>query len=367
MSDYQKPSCSAIVGCGGIGAVHASALRAVGRPIGWCVDRTLERAAAFASEHGIPHATGEFEDVLADSRVDTVHLATPPAEHAAQARAALEAGKHVLCEKPLTTDPVEAAALRDLARATGCRLGINFDVRYRAAAVKARRLIAAGELGAVRLMSGSYKQEYHILPVPLAWRYDPAVAGPMRAVTEIGSHWIDLASHLTGARVTRVSAHFHRLFPERIVRDGTQYAPSDPAVAKRRAGDRLFEVASEDAATLVLFFDNGAVATCVLNEVAHGRGNEIAMDVTGERASLWFNTEEDRLYLGRKGRPVEVTADPFAPDFGGILTRLVRDFYAETETPTYPTAEDGVYNIAVCEAAFRSAAVEGAVTDVSSY
>ena len=153
--------------------------------------------------------------MLADPRVDVVHITSPNDAHAAQVRAALAAGKHVVCEKPLGLDARETAELLALARESGLVHAVNFNIRFYPQVQEAAARVRAGELGDVRLVSGGYLQDWLLLDTDWNWRLDPAVGGELRAVGDIGSHWIDLMTFVTGQHVEAVCADLTTFIPVR--------------------------------------------------------------------------------------------------------------------------------------------------------
>jgi predicted dehydrogenase len=349
----------AIVGTGLIARTHAETLLAAGHRIACVVNPKLERARAFAREFGAERAAAEIGEALGPD-ADSVHICTPPALHYEEAKAALGAGKHLVCEKPLCLDPAQARELAALASSRGLVAAVVFNQRFHEACVRARALIAEGAIGEILLVRGSYLQEFHALPAPASWRYDPELAGPMRATTEIGSHWIDLARCWTGLEIEAVSATFGNFTPERRVAGGFMRSPSASAAGEPVA------VGSEDAASISLRFSNGALGSLILSEVSHGRVNDLSLEVTGSEASLWWDSEEPyRLHRARKGSGVitETLAfgggfsDSFASLFGAVYRDIERAARGEPlgrAEPPYPDLGDGAANAAVCAAILES-------------
>ena len=180
---------AAIWGAGGIAQTHAMALRAVGIPIRTVVSHSEAGARAFAEQWGIPQWSTDPAALL-DESIGSVHVCTPPGLHYEMVRFLLEHGRHVLCEKPLCLDPDEAGELAQLAREKGLACAVNLNVRFHPACQEAKARVADPAFGPVFLVHGAYLQEFHALPAPYGWRYDEAVGGTMRAVTEIGTRWI---------------------------------------------------------------------------------------------------------------------------------------------------------------------------------
>ena len=170
---------------------------------------TPERAAA----KGLAPAYESYEELLADPKVDVVHVTTPNHLHHGQVRGALAAGKHVVCEKPLATTSAESAELLELAEKSGLVHCTNFNLRFYPIAHQARALVASGALGDVWNVHGGYLQDWLLYPTDWNWRLEPEKGGALRAVADIGSHWMDLAQWVTGRLIEAVFADFTTALP----------------------------------------------------------------------------------------------------------------------------------------------------------
>src|SRR4051794_9674744 len=206
---------AAVVGTGFIGLVHVEALRRLGIDVTGIVGSSQERAAAKAAAHNLPEPYASFEAMLADDRVDVVHLATPNHLHDGQVRAALAAGKHVVCEKPLAMTSAQTTELLALAQASGLVHAVNFNQRFYPKNLHAREFIEQGDLGDVRLITGGYVQDWLMYDTDWSWRLEREEGGDLRVIGDIGSHWLDLTSHLTGQRVDAVMADLTTFMPVR--------------------------------------------------------------------------------------------------------------------------------------------------------
>lgn len=184
-----------IWGAGYIAGTHAEALKASGVTIGAVVDVNEETAMEFAQKYGIKK-WGTTPELLLEDEITTVHVCTPPNLHYEMVMLLLEHGKNVLCEKPLCFDDDEAEKLAEKAKEKGVVCGINLNVRFHMACQKARKVVETDDFGRINLIHGSYLQEFHAFPAPVGWRYNTALAGRMRAVTEIGTHWMDIAQYI---------------------------------------------------------------------------------------------------------------------------------------------------------------------------
>lgn len=349
-----------IWGAGYIANVHAEALKAAGCSIGAVVDADEKKAEAFAKRHEIKR-WGTDPQLLLEDEIGTVHLCTPPNFHYEMVKTLLSHKKNVLCEKPLCFNNEEAEELAELAKTSGKVCAVNFNVRFHMACQKAREIVESETLGRVNLVHGAYLQEFHAFPVPLDWRYNEGLAGKMRAVTEIGTHWLDIAEYISGRKITGIAADFGRFYPERCLDEGMMYPDSDKGRIKEK-----IKVCSEDAAVVNLKFDNGAIGSVVLSEVSQGRINRLSLEVTGEKGNLWWNSEENNmLHTAVKGSGVNTEVFGFGNGFMDTFRELVNCFYQDvrqgrqSENPVYPTFEEGKNIVKLCNAMYESAESEG--------
>lgn len=348
---------AAVAGTGFIGAVHVEALRRLGvQVVGVCAS-TRERAAA----KSLAAAYESFEALLADDRVDVVHITTPNHLHHGQASAALAAGKHVVCEKPLAVSSAESAELVELASSSGLVHCTNFNLRFYPQAHQARAVVAAGGVGDVWNVHGSYLQDWLLYPTDWNWRLEPEKGGAMRAVADIGSHWMDLAQWVTGKRIEAVLAHLETVLPVRR-------RPAGEVETFASAGDveRVdAPMSTEDIAHLLLRFEGGTVGAAVISQVSAGHKNALRIEVDGSEDSLRWNSERpEELWLGHRDRPNETLlrnpgllapaaqarttlpgghAEGFAETFRELY-RAVYSAVAVGEMPTepdFPTFADG--------------------------
>lgn len=342
---------TAIVGSGGIAAIHAAALRRLGHEPVLVVGRTAEGAAAFAKRNGIERwATALGEALQGD--IDAVHICTPPALHVDEITACLKAGKHVVSEKPLCLCAAEAAALAALAKEMGLVAALCCNVRYYPANRAAAELLQSGAAGKPLLIHGEYLQEFHAPPHADGWRFDPALGGNMRAITEIGTHWADLARYWTGLRITEVCAALGNFYPTRYRHD---------RLLTLEENDHPVVTDTEDAAAVALRFEGGAVGTVLLSEVSRGHGNDLTLEVACAGKSVrWSETRpQELMYSGANGmaareHPPVRREDTFLPLFAAAYAAM-----AGEAAGGYPTFDDGAYLAAVCDAIQKSAQAGG--------
>ena len=366
-----------VVGVGFIGVTHVEALRRLGVDVVGVVGGDLQRARAKAKAANLPRVFEDLDQLLSTD-VDVIHVASPNHVHAEQALAALEAGKHVVCEKPLGLDSQQTAALLAVAQSSGLVNAVCLNVRFYPQCHQLRAMVNAGDLGSPRLVTGSYLQDWMLLETDWNWRLVPEEAGPLRSVADIGSHWLDLASFVSGRRVVEVFADLHTLVPVRRRPVG----PVETFAAGTGAdGDERVEeiMTSDDAAGILLRFEGGAAGTLTVSQVSAGRKNSLTIEVDGaESSASWCSEEPDRLLIGHRGRPNEVLyRDPGAlygeagrlaaypaghvEGYPDTFRALFADVYADihrgrpSDDPTYPTFADGHDVVLVTEAVATSA------------
>lgn len=275
-----------IVGTGLIGPVHArSAIRAGGviaGVAGLTPADADEAAAAWGAERGY----ASTEDLLGDNRIDVVHICAPNDLHVKYARMALEAGKHVICEKPLAPTAIEAAELTECAQFHDRVAAVPFGYRYHAMAAQAREQVLGGHLGQVRLIHGSYLQDWLMSADTTNWRVSSHRGGRSRAFADIGSHWCDLIEWVTGAKIVSLSASMHTAVKQRVAEK-----PTDT--------DTGAVVDTEDAAVLMFRTNQAALGSVVISQVSPGRKNRLWFEIDGSEHSVVFDQENpDSLWVG---------------------------------------------------------------------
>jgi predicted dehydrogenase len=359
-----------VVGTGFIGVVHVDALRRLGVEVAGVVGSTPERAAA----KGLAPAYESYEALLADERVDVVHLTTPNHLHYPQVKQALAAGKHVVCEKPLAVTSEQSAELVELAEGSGLVHCTNFNIRFYPVVQEARERVRAGEVGAIWNVHGGYLQDWLALPTDWNWRLEQEKAGELRAVGDIGSHWLDLVQFVTGLRVTEIFADMATTIPvrRRPLGEVETFARADDV---ERADAPM---STEDIAHILVRFVGGARGSCVVSQVATGRKNSVRFEVDGSAGALaWDGERHEELWLGRRDEPNQVllrnpalmhpaaaarTHLPVAhaEGFADTFRELYRAVYADVargapaSEPDYPTFRDGHVENVLADAIARS-------------
>lgn len=368
MSDAVTHTAGAVIlGTGFMGRVHAEALRRIGVPVLGVVGSSPQRAAEQAHAAGLPAPYADLADALADDRVGVVHVCSPNHLHHEQSLAALRAGKHVVCEKPLAMTSGEAAELRDAAHASGLVHALCFIQRFYPLCQEIRARVHSGDTGPVRLITGSYLQDWLVNDTDWNWRLDPALGGSLRAVGDIGSHWLDLAEHLSGLRIEAVMADLTTAIETRVRPPGGRVETF--ARAQATAGDPV-AMQTEDIAGVLLRFVGGARGVLTLSQVSPGRKNHLSIELSGSLASLqWTAENPEQLWIGHRDAPNELkwrdTGDYPAghgqgyPDAFKALFRKVYRAVADggpPATPDYPTFDDGVEQALIADAIAASAA-----------
>jgi predicted dehydrogenase len=289
---------AAVAGTGFIGAVHVEALRRLDVEVLGVAASTAERAEA----KGLAPAYESYEALLDDPQVDVVHITTPNHLHHGQVRDALAAGKHVVCEKPLATTSAESAELLELAEKSGLVHCTNFNLRFYPIAHQARALVASGALGAVWNVHGGYLQDWLLYPTDWNWRLEPEKGGALRAVADIGSHWMDLAQWLTGRRIEQVFADLTTALPvrQRPAGEVETFAAADDV-------ERVdVEMTTEDIAHLLFRLEGGCVGSAVMSQVSAGRKNALRLELDGSGGALaWDSEQPEELWLGHRARANE--------------------------------------------------------------
>lgn len=285
----------AIAGTGFIGAVHARSARLAGARIVGVSASSPSRSEEAARALGAERAFESSEALVESADVDVVHICTPNHLHQPLAEAALAAGKHVVCEKPLATDAAGAQRLVDAAASAGTAAAVPFVYRYYPTVREARDRVRTGVTGSVRLVHGTYLQDWLSDPEDDNWRVDSALGGASRAFADIGSHWCDLAEFVTGHRIVRLCARTLTAVPERLHAEHTAAFARGNGAGERRAVD------TEDAAVMQFETDGGAVGSTVISQISPGRKNRLWLEVDGAHESVTFSQEEpETLWTGRR-------------------------------------------------------------------
>jgi predicted dehydrogenase len=377
---------AAVIGTGFIGTVHVEALRRIGVQVRGVLGSSPERSEARATALGVPRAYASLEALLDDPAVEVVHVTSPNDLHLPQTRAILAAGRHVVCEKPLAMTAVESAELVELAARSGVVNAANFNIRYYPLNQHAHELVTGGEIGEVRFVTGRYFQDWLLLDSDWNWRLQPERGGALRAVGDIGSHWLDLMMFVTGRRVLAVMAELSTFVQARREPTG----PVETFSTKRSKETVTRQIQTEDTAMILLRFEGGARGSVCISQISPGRKNSLQYEIDGSLSAVaWDSEQPDQIWLGHRDRPNEILlknpalmgkagqaaaalpgghVEGFADTFGAHFRAIYSDVAAggPSARPTYPTFADGHDEMLVGEAIAASARLGGWVDVVRS-
>jgi predicted dehydrogenase len=363
---------AAIAGTGFIGTVHARSARLAGARLVGVAASTPESAQAAAVELGAERHYASAEELVGDPDVDVVHVCTPNHLHLPLAEAALAAGKHVICEKPLALDAAGAQRLVDAAAESRRQAAVPFVYRYYPTVREARERVANGQTGALRLVHGTYLQDWLLRAGDANWRVDEQLGGASRAFADIGSHWCDLAEFVSGHRIERVSARLLTAVPERASEAGHAFATA-------AGGGELRQVTTEDAALVQFETDAGAIGSVVISQISAGRKNRLWIELDGTEEALAFDQEHpEELWCGRREVLTIVRRDPttlspgaarfatlpaghpqgYADCFDAFVADVYEGIAAGSTIAGTPTFADGLRAALITDAVLTSAREE---------
>ena len=289
-----------------MGKVHAENLRRLGNvEITAVAGSSAERAREFGNSIGVSRTTGNYQELLEDSSINAVHVLTPNALHYPICRAALKAGKHVLCEKPFTVSLEQARQLVDLAAETGLANCIQHNLRYYPLVQQIRRMIEAGDLGDILIVQGTYSQDWLLFDTDWNWRVDAKENGALRAMGDIGSHWMDMIQHVTGLRISELCADlatFHR------TRRKPKGSVETFAGKKLEPGDyETVPIDTDDFGSVLLRLGDRARGAFTVSQMSAGRKNMFTIDIYGTKSGVSWNQERpDELWIGQRNTPNQI-------------------------------------------------------------
>ncbi|MES2775423.1 MAG: Gfo/Idh/MocA family oxidoreductase [Bacteroidota bacterium] len=365
-----------VVGTGFIGPAHVEALRRLPNvEVAALCEVTIELAQAKAAQLGIPQAY-TFDELLQQESIQSVHICTPNFLHFSQSKAALLAGKHVICEKPLAKDLHEAEELVALAAQTGLVNAVHFNLRYYPLVRQMKAMREAGDLGDVFSILGSYLQDWLFYDTDYNWRLESDKSGDSRAIADIGSHLMDVIEYITGLKTVEVMADFNTIHKTRKkplkpveTYSGKMLLPEDYADVP---------INTEDHANVLLRFNNGNRGAITVSQVSAGRKNQLKLEISGAKKTFAWNSESpNELWIGERDRynglllrdPSLAHAEARSiisfpgghnEGFPDTSKQLFKEVYAAIEkgkqpdNPTYPTFADGCRELLICERILES-------------
>ncbi len=366
---------TAVIGAGFMGKVHTEGIRRLGYvEVAGVAAVSRDEAERFGRLMGIERTTDNYMELISDPEIDAVHICTPNALHAPVAMAAMEAGKAVLCEKPLAMSAAEAQEMLNLAKKKKVVHCVNHNLRYYPVLQHIRQMIAAGDLGEILIVQGTYSQDWLLYDTDYNWRLDSKDNGPMRVVADVGSHWMDLVQHLTGLRITALCAdmqifHKTRKKPKVAIETfaGKTLKPEDYQEVK---------IDTEDFGMVLLHLGRRARGAYTVSQMSAGNKNRFQIEIYGTEAGVMWNQEmPDQLWIGHRNEPNElVVKDPsllrgeaasFADLPGGhsegyddTHKQVYKRFYRKVADPSapvdFPTFEDGLWGMKLLERIMES-------------
>jgi predicted dehydrogenase len=375
-----KPIKTAIFGTGFIGRVHLDALRRLeGVEIAAIADPNIEVARTLAAGFAVPTVAADYREILRDPTIDAVHICTPNALHFSMAKDSLEACKHVACEKPLATTTEDARQLVDLAAKKGLRNCVCHNLRYYPLVQHLRRMIEAGELGEILSLQGAYSQDWLLYDTDWNWRIESSTGGASRCMADVGSHWFDMAEHVTGLRVSSLVADLQTFHPTRKQPKG----PIETFANKLLGPDNYIErpVDTEDFGAVIFHMGTRARGSAVCSQTAAGRKNRLAIEVYGTKASAaWDQERPNELWIGHRDTGNQIVLkDPsllkpearayadlpggHAEGYDDTTKQMMRRFYAAIAAPgaapEYPQFADGLRQLTILQAELESHSTRG--------
>jgi predicted dehydrogenase len=369
-----------IVGAGFVGPHHIDAVRRLGFVDVVGIAGSSEASAKKKAESlAVPKAYGSYDALLDDPAIHVVHNATPNYLHYPVNAAAIAKGKHVVSDKPLAMTAAEAKTLLDQANKAGIVHAVTFNYRGNPLVQQARHMIARGDIGRPYFLRGHYLQDWLLKDTDYSWRLEPDKGGSSSALGDIGSHWCDLAQHVSGLRITSVLADITTVIPKR-----KRPAGSREAFQAAGANDRfeLVDITVEDLASVLVRFDNGAKGAFSVGQVCAGHKNDLVLEVCGATSSLvWRQEHQNELWIGHRDQGNEILAkDPALLDEGvrhyahlpgghqeawaDAFCNVMRDIYGfiadgrrptDPHPPAFATFEDGYRANCIVEAILESA------------
>ena len=333
---------AAVIGSGFIGTVHVEALRRIGVHVTGVLGSTADRSTESAAALDVPRGYASLDDLLGDPAVRVVHVTSPNQLHHRQAKAILAAGRHVVCEKPLTMTSAESADLLAAATASGLVAAVNFNLRFYPLNQHVSALVRGGGVGDVRLVTGRYFQDWLLFDTDWNWRLEKAEGGALRAVGDIGSHWLDLTTFLTGLRVEALLAELSTFIPVR-----RKPAGSVLTFSTERAADTIpVEIDTEDVALILLRFEGGARGSVAVSQLSPGRKNSLAYEIDGSTSALgWDSETPEQLWIGHRDAPNEILIrNPALMNAAGRAAARLPGGHVEGFADTFAAAFSAVYD-----------------------
>ncbi len=369
-----------IIGTGFIGPAHIEALRRIPfLEVKALADIDEKTASEKAALLGVERAYGDYRDLLKSDDIEAVHICTPNFLHYSMVKAALLSKKHVICEKPLAMDSVEAKELISIAKEKNLANAVGFNLRYYPMVQQVKTMIKSDELGDIFAINGSYQQDWLLYETDYNWRIDPKMSGDSRAVADIGSHWIDMIEHITDLKIQKVCADF-ATFHKTRKKPLEEVETYTGKILKQEDYEEV-SINTEDYASILLNFENNTHGSLTVNQAAAGRKNRIYFEIYGSKQSavwsgekpneLWIGSRdkankillkdpslvsnEVRNYIGFPGGHNEGFPDTSKQFFKEYYMSILNNSFREEDCVKYPTFTDGYRELMVGEHIVESA------------
>jgi len=366
---------TAVLGTGFMGRVHLEAIRRLGNVEVVAVS-SLEKDVAYrlAAQFSVGRVELDYRQVLEDPSIDAVHICTPNSQHFPMALAALAAGKHVLCEKPLATSVQEARTLVEAAGRSGRRDCLNHNLRYYPAVQQIRRLCEAGDLGDILVVQGTYSQDWLLYDTDWNWRVVASEGGASRSMADIGSHWFDMAEHVTGQRVTSLCADMQTFHPTRKRPKG--HVETFAGKSLRPGEYDEVPITTEDYGGVIFRMGERTRGAMTVSQVSAGRKNRLSIEIYGTKGgAAWDQETPNQLWLGNRNTNNQLllkdpslllpAAQPYAEmpgghaeGYGDTFKQVFRRFYGslgnDDPHPEHARFRDGLRQLTILQAAIDS-------------
>ncbi len=366
-----------VIGTGFIGKAHIEGIRRVpGLEVYAVAEQNKQQLDKIIEELYIPVGYNNYNDLLKDQKIDSVHICVPNNLHYKIAKAAIIAGKHVVCEKPLAVSTDEANELASLAADRSLITAVHYNLRFYPIVRHARDLVVKGKLGRVLTIHGSYLQDWLLLDTDYNWRLDSGSGGKSRAFADIGTHWIDMISFITGKKVVEVFSEMQTLHETRKKPKNEISTFSNNKVKIENEYENV-SIDTEDLAIIIFKFDDGTLGNLVVNQMAAGRKNRLHFEINGENSSFIWNSEKpDELNIGYRDRPNELLfRDPsvinncytdlpasHSEGFSDAIKKFNEEFYSfvrfpelfTEREPDFTSFTEGAFEVNLCEKVIES-------------
>ncbi len=367
---------AAIIGAGFMGPTHTEALRRIGVQVRGILGIDDAESKKAAKTLDIPKAYRNWQEALDDPDVQVIHITTPNKLHYQMAKEGLQAGKHILCEKPLAMNARESGELVELAQKSGLVTGLNYNMRFYPLVMEAKDKVSSGQTGEIHAIVGSYVQDWLLFPTDYNWRVLAQEGGATRAISDIGTHWLDMVQYVTGCRVTAVCADLKIVHPVRKRPKG-EVETFSGKVQEVQATENV-DITTEDCGTVLLRFDNGARGNLWVSQVTAGRKNCLRFEISGSKQAISWNSETpNEIWIGSRTGPNDLLLkDPgllsesgrSATSYPGghnegypdSFKQCFKAFYdyitaGDFKAPRpFATFEDGHHEILLCDAIHQS-------------